>query len=177
MLPWQELFESHTVVKMTCKQPLQQLDLSLFRLTPAQMLFVWVLCTIAYISVHLSASRVQIEAGQTVESDFQFYEGGVFDEPNCYNEPSRLTHSMLIIGYGTYKRKDYWLVKNRSKTTVMYYVWSTELYLPFLCSLQLGHWLGHEWLHHDGERQEQPMWDCHSSKFSITLDIAHTAAN
>lgn len=44
---------------------------------------------------------------------FQFYEGGVFDEPNCYNQPSRLTHSMLIIGYGTYKGKDYWLVKNR----------------------------------------------------------------
>lgn len=37
----------------------------------------------------------------------------MFDEPNCYNEPSRLTHSMLIIGYGTYKGKDYWLVKNR----------------------------------------------------------------
>ena len=48
---------------------------------------------------------------------FQFYEGGVFDEPNCYNEVSRLTHSMLIIGYGTYKNKDYWLVKNR----YMYY--------------------------------------------------------
>ena len=43
----------------------------------------------------------------------QFYQGGVFDEPNCYNEASRLTHSMLIIGYGRYKNKDYWLVKNR----------------------------------------------------------------
>ena len=41
----------------------------------------------------------------------QFYAGGVFDEPNC--STSKLTHSVLIIGYGTLKGKDYWLVKNR----------------------------------------------------------------
>jgi len=41
----------------------------------------------------------------------QFYAGGVFDEPNC--STSKLTHSVLIIGYGTFKDKDYWLVKNR----------------------------------------------------------------
>ena len=41
----------------------------------------------------------------------QFYSSGIFDEPNCSN--TELTHSMLIIGYGVYKDRNYWLVKNR----------------------------------------------------------------
>lgn len=41
----------------------------------------------------------------------QFYAGGVFDEPNC--SPTKQTHSMLVIGYGTYKGEQFWLVKNR----------------------------------------------------------------
>lgn len=43
----------------------------------------------------------------------QFYEKGVFDEPNC--STSILTQAALIIGYGVEKSNDkpYWLVKNR----------------------------------------------------------------
>ena len=41
----------------------------------------------------------------------QFYASGVFDVPNC--STTKLTHSMLIIGYGTRNGKDYWMVKNR----------------------------------------------------------------
>ena len=41
----------------------------------------------------------------------QFYAGGVFDEPNCSS--TKQTHPMLVIGYGTYKGKQFWLVKNR----------------------------------------------------------------
>lgn len=41
----------------------------------------------------------------------QFYSGGVLDIPYCSH--TRLSHAMVIIGYGTYKGKDYWLLKNR----------------------------------------------------------------
>lgn len=41
----------------------------------------------------------------------QFYEGGVFDEPNCSSV--NVTHAMTIIGYGTHSGKPYWLLKNR----------------------------------------------------------------
>ena len=41
----------------------------------------------------------------------QFYASGVFDTVHCSS--TRLTHSMLVTGYGTYKGKKYWLVKNR----------------------------------------------------------------
>ena len=44
-------------------------------------------------------------------SHTQFYSSGIFDEPNC--STTELTHAMLVIGYGMYKDKDYWLVKNR----------------------------------------------------------------
>ena len=79
---------------------------------------------------------------------FQFYEGGVFDVPNCYNKPSRLTHSMLIIGYGTYKGKDYWLVKNRYTITLEPKEGAHACKLFY--SLQLGNQLGYGRLHHDG---------------------------
>ncbi|XP_041379493.1 silicatein-like [Gigantopelta aegis] len=41
---------------------------------------------------------------------FRFYEKGIFDEPNCSS--SKLTHAVLIIGYGKDNGKPYWLVKN-----------------------------------------------------------------
>ncbi|GFU80475.1 cathepsin L [Trichonephila clavipes] len=37
---------------------------------------------------------------------------GVYDEPECGNGISDLTHAVLVVGYGTGKGKDYWLVKN-----------------------------------------------------------------
>ena len=42
---------------------------------------------------------------------FQFYESGVFYEPNC--DPDALNHSVLIVGYGTSETgEEYWIVKN-----------------------------------------------------------------
>lgn len=43
-------------------------------------------------------------------SSFQFYSSGIFYEPSC--SYTKLTHAMLVVGYGTYKGIDYWLVKN-----------------------------------------------------------------
>lgn len=41
---------------------------------------------------------------------FRFYYDGVFDVPRC--SATNLSHTMLVIGYGVYNEKDYWLVKN-----------------------------------------------------------------
>ncbi|KAL7861650.1 hypothetical protein SRHO_G00130910 [Serrasalmus rhombeus] len=56
--------------------------------------------TIGPISVAIDASR----------HSFQLYESGVYDEPNCSS--TNVTHAVLAVGYGTFKRKDYWLIKN-----------------------------------------------------------------
>lgn len=58
------------------------------------------LATVGPISTYVDASH----------SSFQFYSGGVLDIPHCSR--TRLSHAVLLIGYGTYRGKDYWLVKN-----------------------------------------------------------------
>ena len=45
------------------------------------------------------------------EHILQFYSGGIFDTAHCSS--TSLNHAMVITGYGTYKNKKYWLVKNR----------------------------------------------------------------
>ncbi|GFY74932.1 cathepsin L [Trichonephila inaurata madagascariensis] len=44
---------------------------------------------------------------------FHDYKVGVYDEAECGNGISDLTHAVLVVGYGTEEGKDYWLVKNR----------------------------------------------------------------
>ncbi|XP_030250972.1 cathepsin L1-like [Sparus aurata] len=55
--------------------------------------------TIGPISVAVDASRPK----------FEFYKSGVYNDPCC---TKNVTHAVLAVGYGTLKRKDYWLVKN-----------------------------------------------------------------
>ena len=41
----------------------------------------------------------------------QYYSGGIMDVINCSR--TKLSHAMVIIGYGSYNGQDYWLLKNR----------------------------------------------------------------
>ncbi|XP_067872691.1 procathepsin L-like [Heterodontus francisci] len=41
---------------------------------------------------------------------FQFYQSGIYYEPNCQTDV--MSHAVLVVGYGRESRKSYWLVKN-----------------------------------------------------------------
>ncbi|KAL6099700.1 uncharacterized protein ACO6RY_01468 [Pungitius sinensis] len=41
---------------------------------------------------------------------FHFYRGGLYNAPNC--NPKFTNHAVLVVGYGTDRGQDFWLVKN-----------------------------------------------------------------
>ncbi|NXJ06677.1 CYSP1 proteinase, partial [Odontophorus gujanensis] len=47
---------------------------------------------------------------------FAFYANGVYEEPRCGNETSKLDHAVLAVGYGILRGKSYWLIKNSWST-------------------------------------------------------------
>ncbi|RVE73909.1 hypothetical protein OJAV_G00035910 [Oryzias javanicus] len=43
-------------------------------------------------------------------ASFLFYSSGIYDESNC--DPNRLSHAVLLVGYGSEEGQDYWIIKN-----------------------------------------------------------------
>ncbi|KAI4879794.1 hypothetical protein NFI96_027058 [Prochilodus magdalenae] len=63
--------------------------------------------SLKYAVAKVGPISVAIDAGH---HSFQLYRSGVYDEPAC---GKRMNHAVLVVGYGTYRRrKHYWLVKN-----------------------------------------------------------------
>ncbi|EDR27481.1 cysteine proteinase 2 precursor, putative [Entamoeba dispar SAW760] len=58
------------------------------------------------IAVYHQPVAVSIDSSQP---SFQFYEGGIYDEPNC----KWVDHIVTVVGYGTTEEhQDFWIVKN-----------------------------------------------------------------
>jgi len=49
----------------------------------------------------------------------QFYEDGVYGDDLC----KELNHAVLVVGYGVFKGKKYWLIKNRYKNYVTIHIY------------------------------------------------------
>merc|ERR1712188_272594 len=46
----------------------------------------------------------------SVQSDFQFYSGGIYDSSSCPTSPSALNHGVAIVGYDSSAK--FWIVRN-----------------------------------------------------------------
>jgi len=46
---------------------------------------------------------------------FEFYSGGILDDPQC--DGRQIDHTLLLVGYGTDNGKDYWIARNSWGTT------------------------------------------------------------
>ncbi|KAK1935635.1 Counting factor associated protein D [Phytophthora citrophthora] len=60
----------------------------------------------------IATKGVQAVAIDASSFTFQLYRHGVYSWPLCGNAPDALDHGVAAAGYGVYKTKDYWLVKN-----------------------------------------------------------------
>ncbi|CAE7251275.1 RD21C [Symbiodinium sp. CCMP2592] len=92
-----------------------------------------------YMAVETSNVRMLMEAVATqpvsasleLSQPFQLYRGGVYSTDSCNNAPD---HSILVVGYGTERGMDYWLVKNS---------WGDEWGEWGYIKLERGAWCNH----------------------------------
>lgn len=64
-------------------------------------------------ALEVASSQYVVSVGIDASQDsFQFYSSGVYDEPKCQSAWDQLDHGVTVVGYGTLKNKDYWIVKN-----------------------------------------------------------------
>ncbi|RLN72539.1 hypothetical protein BBJ28_00023194 [Nothophytophthora sp. Chile5] len=60
----------------------------------------------------VATKGVQAVAIDASSFTFQLYRHGVYSWPLCGNSPDSLDHGVAAAGYGVFKKKDFWLVKN-----------------------------------------------------------------
>lgn len=60
----------------------------------------------------VATKGVQSVAIDASSFTFQLYRHGVYSWPLCANAADELDHGVAVAGYGVYKQKDFWLVKN-----------------------------------------------------------------
>ncbi|TDH66386.1 hypothetical protein CCR75_001738 [Bremia lactucae] len=60
----------------------------------------------------IATKGVQAVAIDASSFTFQLYHHGVYNWPFCGNARDTLDHGVAVTGYGLYKTKEYWLVKN-----------------------------------------------------------------
>ena len=68
----------------------------------------------------------------------QHYKRGVYDEPRCNKRLSKLTHVVLVVGYGTHYGKRYWLVKNRCVVKLIIFFCVMTTVFVFLTAYSWG---------------------------------------